>query len=235
MPLCERGRCGFVDRNFRWEIPAQYDGAGEFSDGLAEIRLGMKSGYIGKRGQEVIPPKYDMAWAFNDGLGRVRIDLPTGRKMMTVEGPEPVHQELYGFVDREGKESIPLQFEWATDFHEGYAFVKPQGSALHSIIDKQGRLLHEARYEQAGEFSEGVAAARAGGKWGYVDHNGSWVIAPQFATGDRFWHGLARVSWEDGHGYVEPIRDGGLESNDEEIIGAVLLVSSFPVLFGRPV
>ena len=122
---------------------------------------------------------------------------------MTMEGLREVYRLLYGFVDHEGREVIPLQFDWATDFHESYALVKPQASALQSIIDKHGVLLHEPRYEQTSEFSEGVAAVRLGGKWGYINHDGSWAIEPRFMSADSFWHGLARVAWENQPGYIE--------------------------------
>ena len=55
----------------------------------------------------------------------------------------------------------------------------------------------------ADEFSEGVAAARVNGTWGYVDRAGSWTIPPQFTHADGFWHGLARVVWENDRGYID--------------------------------
>jgi WG containing repeat len=204
MPLSDpSGEWGFVDKSFHWIILPQYKRAGEFSDGLAYVRSGLKWGFIDKSGHEVIPPKYDMTWAFSDGFGRVRIDVPTGEKAMTVEGPHPVYRELYGFVDREGREVIRPQFAWATDFQEDRALVKPEGSALESVIDKRGILLHEPRFEDASQFCQGLAAVRSGGKWGYIDHSGSWAIEPRFISADSFWHGLARVAWENHRGYID--------------------------------
>jgi hypothetical protein len=204
MPMSNhQGRWGFVDRNFRWIIDPKYDWAGEFSEGLAQIKSGSKCGYIDKSGHEIIPPRYDMNWAFSDGLARVRIDIRTGEMAMTMEGRQPVRRELYGFIDRNGGEIIRLQFSWATDFQEGHALIKPAGSALESVIDKQGVLLHEPRFESAMEFCEGLAAVRSGGKWGYINHDGSWAIEPRFSNADSFWHGLARVAWENHRGYIE--------------------------------
>jgi hypothetical protein len=204
MPLRNHeGRWGFVDTHFHWVIRPKYDWAGNFSDGLAPIESGRKWGYVDKNDSEIVPPAYDVVWAFSNGLARVKVNIPTGKKTMTMEGLRTIHQELYGFVDHEGREVIPLQFEWATDFQENYALVKPQGSALQSIIDKQGVLLHQPRYEQTSLFSEGLAAVRLGGKWGYINHDGSWEIEPRFTSADSFWHGLARVEWENHRGYIE--------------------------------
>ncbi len=43
-----------------------------FSDGLAEVRKDVRSGFIDKTGKLVIPFKFDDAWSFSDGLAAVR-------------------------------------------------------------------------------------------------------------------------------------------------------------------
>ncbi|MDE3161240.1 MAG: WG repeat-containing protein, partial [Acidobacteriota bacterium] len=58
-------------------------------------------------------------------------------------------------------------------------------------------------FEQSGEFREGLAAVCIDSKWSCVDHEGSWVIKPQFIAAYDFWHGLARVAWKDGREYVD--------------------------------
>lgn len=203
MPFRGPGGWGLVDKGLHWVIPAEYSWVGEFSDGLGPVSSGRKFGYIDRSGKEIVPPKYDLAWAFSDGLGRVRIDIPTGTSAMTMEGLKPVYRELYGFVDRDGREAIPPWFEWVTDFHENYAFAKLPGSKVLAIINRQESLISEPVFEQSGEFREGLAAACIDSKWGCVDHEGSWVIKPQFIAADDFWHGLARVAWKDGRGYVD--------------------------------
>lgn len=203
MPFHGRGGWGFVDKGLQWVIPAKYTWAGEFSEGLGPVMSGRKLGYVDRTGNEVVAPRYDSVWAFSNDLGRVRIDIATGTSAMTMEGPKAVYRELYGFVDRYGVEAISPRFEWATDFHDGYAFAKLPGSQRLAIIDKRGNLISEPSFEKSGEFREGLAAACTDGKWGYVDHEGAWVIKPQFIAADDFWHGLARVAWKDGRGYVD--------------------------------
>ncbi len=204
MPMRQRqGKWGFVDRKFRWVIDPHYDGAGPFSEGLADVRSGSKVGYIDKSGREVVPPKYDMAWAFSDGLARVRIDIATAERAMTLEGPRAIRRELYGFIGRDGTEVIPPQFSWATDFREGHALARPEGSALLSVIDKVGGLLHAPTFESGSEFREGLAAVRSGDRWGYITYDGSWAIDPRFTSADPFWHGLARVTWQSSRGYID--------------------------------
>ncbi|MDY4882659.1 MAG: WG repeat-containing protein, partial [Muribaculaceae bacterium] len=99
-------------------IPFKYDYAWSFSEGLAEVELDGKHGYIDKAGKEVIPFKYDIAWGFIDGLARVKLN----RK--------------YGFIDRGGKEVIPIKYDDAWDFQNGKARVRLDG--MRGYIDKQG-------------------------------------------------------------------------------------------------
>jgi len=202
-PLLFGKKWGFVDRQFHIVIEPQFEWADEFSEGLAVVRAGNKWGFIDKSGKLVIAAKYDLAWPFRDGLGRVRMDIPDGT-VMTEEGPRTRYKYKYGFVDHEGNEVIPLQFEEATFFSGGYALVCPQNSALFGIIDKAGKLVHPPQYEHASDFHEAVSAVAVNGKWGYVDTSGSWVIPAEFEHADDFWHGLARVVWPDGYGgYID--------------------------------
>ena len=197
------GKWGFVDKHFQFVIQPQFDWAYEFSEGRGEVAIGHKSGFINQSGKVVIPLKYDMVWPFRDGLARVRNDFPSGT-VMTLEGEQPNYRYQYGFVDRDGNEVIPLQFEEAGYFSEGYAMVVPANFKLFGIIDKLGRFVHVPEFEAAGEFHEGLAVACVKQKCGYVDTSGTWVIPPSFISAQDFWHGLASVAWKDGeYGYVD--------------------------------
>ena len=69
-------------------IDFKYDWAFGFKEGLSEVRLGEKSGYIDKTGKMVISPKYDKTDGFKNGVARVKLD---GK---------------FGFINRHGKEVI---------------------------------------------------------------------------------------------------------------------------------
>ena len=47
------GKCGFIDKNDNMVIPAKYDGADSFSEGLAYVKLNGREFYIDKNGKEV--------------------------------------------------------------------------------------------------------------------------------------------------------------------------------------
>lgn len=203
MPMPRAGKWGFVNKYFQFVIKPQFDYAYPFSEGLAEVTVKHKSGFIDTSGKIVIPLKYDMAWTFRDGLARVRYDIPDGT-VMTVEGDQTRYRYQYGFVDHQGTEVIPLQFEDATYFSEGYAMAVPPNLKLFGIIDKNGNFVHQPEFEEAGEFSEGLALACIKSECGYVDTKGAWVIGPTFARAESFRNGLARVSWKSGdYGYID--------------------------------
>lgn len=48
-----------------------------------------------------------------------------------------------------------------------------------------------------------LLAVKMGDKWGYIDHEGKFVINPQFSKADCFYDGLARVCLDGKYGYID--------------------------------
>ena len=44
-------RWGFIDKNGKWTINPQFDEAMPFSDGLAQVKIGRKIGYVDTDGK----------------------------------------------------------------------------------------------------------------------------------------------------------------------------------------
>ena len=55
-----------------------YDYVHEYSEGLAEVRLNDKWGFIDKSGTEIIPCKYDWAEGFSEGRAKVKLNGKQG-------------------------------------------------------------------------------------------------------------------------------------------------------------
>ena len=51
-----------------------YDWVGDFNEGIAQVKLNDKYGYIDKTGKEIIPCKYDDAWNFSEGFAKVALN-----------------------------------------------------------------------------------------------------------------------------------------------------------------
>lgn len=60
-------RYGYIDKTGQMAIPAQFDQAQGFSDGLAAVQVKEKWGYIDKTGKFVIAPQFDELNQVNEG------------------------------------------------------------------------------------------------------------------------------------------------------------------------
>jgi hypothetical protein len=80
------GKWGYLDKNGETIIPALFDMAWEFSEGLAAVKVDGKWGYIDKTGTIVIEPQpFEMVGEFKNGLAEIEND----------DGP--------GYMDKTGK------------------------------------------------------------------------------------------------------------------------------------
>src|SRR4051812_8755457 len=65
---------GFIDRTGKIVIKPQFQGAGEFSEGLAPVAIndnGYKEGYIDRTGKFAIKPNWDTAGKFSEAVAWV--------------------------------------------------------------------------------------------------------------------------------------------------------------------
>lgn len=117
--------------------------------------------------------KYDYAGIFIEDLAQVRI----GNK--------------WGFVDRLGREVIPVKYDDVKSFSNGLAAV--QIDYEWGYIDKTGREVIPIKYTYAESFSENFAAVQIDDKWGYVDKTGREIIPIKYDIALPFSNGLASV------------------------------------------
>jgi hypothetical protein len=190
-PIVKGGKWGYMDEKGKVVIEPQYDGAGDFSEGLAWVGRGLLRGYINPKGEMVIKPKYGWAADFHSGIAAVyghADGQPIGARASDIWGDDlqmykPQATCLY--IDKTGKvigsECSPM------DFSEGKACYRG------ICIGTDGkRIQHDA--EDIRPFSDGLAAARKGDRWGYLDHSMKWVIEPAFHLAEEFSNGLAAVA-----------------------------------------
>ncbi|MEH8029555.1 WG repeat-containing protein [Gallibacterium anatis] len=120
---------------------------------------------------------------------------------------------LYGFVNRDGEVIIEPKFLYAGRFSQGRSAVKDRNQ-LWGFIDKTGKYVIAPQYVCVGAFSnEGLAGVYnggyllnggcAGGKWGYMDIYGNWVINPVLDYAERFSKGKAKVSFQGYTGFID--------------------------------
>lgn len=218
------GGWGYIDRSGRRAIKPRYWFADDFSEGLAQVMIDGKFGFINNRGEMVIPPRFDArrvgyVWEgkfdtsrFSEGLACVSLG------------------NLYGYVNRRGDFVIPPQFYRAQEFSEGLAWVVTSDRGRAGWIDKSGgwvvtgvdgrsfsELQNHSSYSNElldWRYSEGLmpfiiydgdTPLR-----GYMDQSGKTVIQPgRFSEIGPFVGSLARVhvggveGWSDDYGYID--------------------------------
>src|ERR1700686_2614896 len=73
-PVSLHGKYGYMDANCKMVVPARFDEAFDFTEGLAAVRADGKWGYIDLSGQFAIAPRFETAMEFSEGLAAVRIN-----------------------------------------------------------------------------------------------------------------------------------------------------------------
>jgi hypothetical protein len=141
---------GFINRSGDVVIPATFDFAGEFSEGLAAVRVGDKMGFIDTSGRIVIAAIYDYVWDFNGGFAAVAIGGFEGN-------PEKV-----GFINTSGTNVVPLEYDAliygdfihysVPGFQNGFAAVgvgtwETVGGMKYGFVNESGTLEIQAQYD----------------------------------------------------------------------------------------
>jgi WG containing repeat len=200
-------------------IPTQNSNG--FSEGLARFAISvpgkeyLPQGFVDKTGKVVIEPKFEAAGDFSEGLAAVMFFKPP--KVIDYEKDDPYEA---GFIDTTGKIVIKPQFEFYRPFSEGLAFVMIRGRI--GAIDKTGKVVIRPQFFPAAPkstpywevldyypewnswtFSEGLAVVHRGGRWGYIDKTGKFVIQPLFGQAYNFSGGLALVIVGNRVGYID--------------------------------
>lgn len=82
---------------------------------------------------------------------------------------------LWGYVDSQGREVIPLHYDWADDFKEGRAVVRLDDN--FALLDKEGNEILPAVFESMDWFPEyGVVEVAYDGKVGLYDRDGREIL-----------------------------------------------------------
>ena len=158
---------GILDRDGRFVTPTRYSYLYEFNEeGIARYRVDDLFGFVTREGRELTPPRWDNTGEFSDGLCPV---LRDGN---------------WGYIDTSGELVIPLQYDYAWDFGNGYAVVRygdrETGERLY--INRDGEPLTGDRFDWAYNFQAGLAHIAEGefesGMFGYLNDDGEVVWEP---------------------------------------------------------
>ena len=103
------------------------------------------------------------------------------------------------------------------DYEEAW-YMDYQGR--YGLIDREGCYLTDANFycveETGSPFINGLAAVREygiGGKWGFIDRHGEWIIAPEWDDADSF---VGKLAYVEKHGKMAYINQQGTVIWEEE-------------------
>lgn len=199
-----------VSSQFRFEY------AHDFSEGLANVTVNGRSGFIVKDGSFVIPPVYNSElcyifgkdipyYLFNEGLAIVSF------------GENP--HRMYGCINHSGDIVVSPAFSCLHPFSEGMAAFQEGG--VWGFIDIGGKKVIPSRFESAGDFHDGLAPVKiATNKYYYINKEGKEVLTKtsnlvlsfdeyfpggraMFQNAHNFCDGLARVTCYEKNGVID--------------------------------
>jgi hypothetical protein len=208
---------GYIDSKGEFVIKPQFDYAYDFQDnGLAVVSINNLSGLIDSKGNYVLRPKYDSITQFLEG--RAAVVDKSGFKVIDENGRELTTKAysfiggykngralfadtaasgkyLYGYLDRHGKEVVPLKYEEASDFIDGRAVVKVKDKQF-ALIGLNGEVIRIYNYNSVSNLGDDLLAFQKdeNGKFGYIDLKGTVVIQPQYTGAMAFNNGRAVVN-----------------------------------------
>jgi hypothetical protein len=199
LPVRVSSKWGYMNSSGQLVINPQFDYADDFHEGRARVCLGAScwepsndaplSGFIDISGKMVVTPQYWEADVFSEGLA----DVCTKSEGTQSEAESSLEQfqrlerqttpSSCGYIDRDGKVAIPMQFGRAERFSEGLAKV---------CVGKCDYKSYDSGY---------------GGKFGFIDHSGHFVVNPQYDYVGDFKNGFAKVEVGNGvnakTGYID--------------------------------
>ncbi|HET6569464.1 MAG TPA: WG repeat-containing protein [Rhodothermales bacterium] len=218
-------RYGYIDASGAFAIQPRYDDAGSFHDDRAAVRIDGRWGYIDRDGKIVINPQFTGANDFSEGRAFIRtarydweyID-PSGNVIRTANTPEfeeiddaafsnglalyRSHDDMYGYLDKNGEPVIPAQYNAALPFAGGRAAIKI--SDRWGYIDADQKTVISPQFISAASFGEDLAPVRRDQNvWGYADRSGSVAIQPQFDQARPFVESRAAVQMNGKWGFID--------------------------------
>lgn len=161
------------------------------------FRKGDKFGYSTWDKRLIIGAKYDHASQFSNGLALVALGQKNSEGNFTGK---------YGFIDKQGREIIPLEYDFAENFQGNLAKIGKldanTGKMSFGFINQKDEQIIPANYEDARSFSGNLAAVKFRGKWGAIDEKGDLTVPLKYDWIDDFSNNLAAVKVGDKYGFI---------------------------------
>lgn len=193
IPLNDSDFVGFIDTSGIFAIPALYDAATPFKEGVAVVNRNDSAWFINKENKNVFQTFYTEAYPFINGIAPVN---KTGqwflinRQGQEIAGPfddlseqsEQVYtvklNNKYGAIDVYGNYILQPRFDKLGDFKNGKAYYIDNGS--YGFITKGGKTFN-ARYQWISDFDENnIAIVKLNGLYGLINDSDSLFLNARY-------------------------------------------------------
>lgn len=176
-------------------ISPKYGNIKYFVEGLAEIEINGKFGFIDTLGKEVIPPIYQKTiWEFVNGRAAV------------------MQNDKWGCIDNKGKVIIPFVYDEVGVYDEPPMILVHNNEKL-AFFDIDGKQLTPFKYDDyLLPWDDSLFTVYVGDKKGIVDKNGKEILSPIYESINYYNDPIFGVRKNGKFFYV---KRGGLEFFDE--------------------
>lgn len=173
----QNNKYGYLDKQGKVVIPAMYQNAATFANGLAPVQLAEygKYGYINTTNKMVIEPKYVFADGFYEGYATVYAE----RKFYNMSGGNANTNKI-GLIDTWGNEVIQPVYESVSLKKRGGLFVVSK-DGKEGLVDSTGKILLPADNKDIGEFYDGIAKVeKTSGMYGVINTKGKFLLPADY-------------------------------------------------------
>lgn len=225
-PVGIDNKYGIVDKTGKEVVPPIYDTSTYFTNGTAPVSLNWDYSLVDTKGNILTEKIYSLIVAETDGLRRVTIGKypdPTSYAFIDASGKEVLSNleydnvdlffserasvslnQKYGFIDKTGKEVVPLKYDRVNNFDEDLGLAVVQLDGKYGVIDKSGKEIISPQYEDIYLMpNDGSIIFRLNDYEGLMNKSGKIVIPAKYETTTPFSDGLSQVSLNGKYGFVD--------------------------------
>ena len=159
VPVRMGEKFGYINLKGEVVIPAQFDGADFFKNGLANVEINEEYGFINLLGDIVIPCKFSYVTDFSHD-GYCEVTIAEGRM---------------GLIDRNGVFIIPPTYQYLHHFGNGICMAENE-SYLRGLVSPNGVIV---KFQFDNVYSIGNAYILSSEKYGLANNNGI-VVYPKY-------------------------------------------------------
>ncbi len=174
---------GYINTDGKMVIPAIYEEAKDFENGIAPVKLNGKWGIIDKSGKTVVQFKYDNVKEFSEGLLNCSLN---GK---------------WGAIDSKGKVIIP--FEYEDLFPKSDNLIGFKKNKKFGFINTNNKIVIEPKYDDIINFSENIAGYKLNGKWGIINKIGQKITEPLYDSLGAVKENKVLVSLNNKYGFID--------------------------------